>query len=155
MISKVAKIENGIVKQVFLGELSLFEKQEGNYIDATGIEVGVGYTYNNNNEIRPPKPFDSWIYENQKWNPQIEKPNDDDKWIWDEDLLDWTEYIRTGYKIWNYQRDVLIQQTMSDGRKYDPVEDINGDYFIFEQEFQQCGLGVLAEYVAPTRPEII
>jgi len=154
MIDKVAKIENGIVKQVFLGELSLFEEQEGDYIDATGIEVGVGYTYNNN-EIRPPKPFESWIYESQKWNPPIEKPSDDDKWIWDEDLLDWTEYIRKGYRIWNYEKDVLLRQTMSDGSKYNPVKDHKGDYFIFEQEFKQCGLGVLTEYFAPIMDEII
>ena len=60
-----------------------------------------------------------------------------------------------GYKIFNYQRDVLIQQTMNDGRKYNPVKDINGDYFIFEEEYKQCGLGVLAEYVPPTPTEII
>ena len=60
-----------------------------------------------------------------------------------------------GYKIYNYQRDVLIQQTMEGTGKYNPVKDINGDYFIFEQEFIQCGLGVLAEYVAPIMDEII
>jgi len=59
------------------------------------------------------------------------------------------------YKIFNYQRDVLIQQTMSDGSKYNPVKDINENYFIFEQEYKQCGLGVLAEYVPPTPTEII
>ena len=60
-----------------------------------------------------------------------------------------------GYKIYNYQRDVLIQQTMEGTGKYNPVKDINGDYFIFEQEFKQCGLGVLTEYVPPTPTEII
>jgi len=39
--------------------------------------------------------------------------------------------------------------------RYNPVKDINGDYFIFEQEFKQCGLGVLTEYVPPTPTEII
>jgi hypothetical protein len=39
--------------------------------------------------------------------------------------------------------------------KYNPVKDINGDYFIFEQEFKQCGLGVLTEYFAPIQEEII
>jgi len=60
-----------------------------------------------------------------------------------------------GYKIYNYQRDVLVQQTMEGTGKYNPVKDINEDYFIFEQEFIQCGLGVLAEYVPPTPTEII
>ena len=60
-----------------------------------------------------------------------------------------------GYKIYNYQRDVLVQQTMEGEGKYNPVKDINGDYFIFEQEFKQCGLGVLTEYFAPIMDEII
>ena len=60
-----------------------------------------------------------------------------------------------GYKIYNYQRDVLVQQTMEGTGKYNPVKDINGDYFIFEEEFKQCGLGVLTEYFAPIMDEII
>ena len=55
-----------------------------------------------------------------------------------------------GYKIYNYQRDVLTQQTMEGTGKYNPVQDHKGDYFIFEQEYKQCGLGVLTEYVPPT-----
>ena len=60
-----------------------------------------------------------------------------------------------GYKIYNYQRDVLIQQKMNDGSSYNPVKDINGDYFIFEKEHQQCGLGVQAEFVSPKPEELI
>jgi len=60
-----------------------------------------------------------------------------------------------GYKIYYYQRDVLVQQTMEGKGKYNPVKDHNGDYFIFEQEFKQCGLGVLTEYFAPIMDEII
>jgi len=60
-----------------------------------------------------------------------------------------------GYKIYNYQRDVLVQQTMEGTGKYNPVQDHKGDYFIFEQEYKQCGLGVLTEYFAPIMDEII
>jgi len=60
-----------------------------------------------------------------------------------------------GYKIYNYQRDVLVQQTMEGQGKYNPVKDHKGEYFIFEQEFKQCGLGVLTEYFAPIMDEII
>jgi len=60
-----------------------------------------------------------------------------------------------GYKIYNYQRDALVPQTMEGQGRYNPVEDINGDYFIFEQEYKQCGLGVLTEYFAPIMDEII
>lgn len=54
-----------------------------------------------------------------------------------------------GYKIYKYQRDVLIQQRMSDGSRYNPVKDKNGEYFIFQKEYDHCGLGVKAEYVPP------
>ena len=60
-----------------------------------------------------------------------------------------------GYKIFIKDRDALIRQTMEGTGKYNPVKDINGDYFIFEQEYKQCGLGVLAEYVPPTPTEVI
>jgi len=60
-----------------------------------------------------------------------------------------------GYKIYNYQRDVLVQQTMENGTKYNPVPDNKGNYFIFEQEYKYCGLGVLTEYVPPIQEEII
>ena len=59
-----------------------------------------------------------------------------------------------GYKIFIKDRDALVRQTMEGQGKYNPVKDHNGDYFIFEQEFMQCGLGVLTEYVPPIQ-EII
>ena len=49
----------------------------------------------------------------------------------------------------------IITDVVEGTGRYNPVKDINGDYFIFEQEFIQCGLGVLTEYVAPTPTEII
>ena len=60
-----------------------------------------------------------------------------------------------GYKIYNYQRDVLVQQTMEGSGKYNPVKDHKGDYFIFEQEFKQCGLGVLTPFFPIIMDEII
>jgi len=59
------------------------------------------------------------------------------------------------YKIYNYEKDVLVRQTMEGTGKYNPVKDHKGDYFIFEQEHKQCGLGVLTEYFAPIMDEII
>ena len=44
-----------------------------------------------------------------------------------------------GYKIYNYERNGLVNQTMEGTGKYNPVKDHKGDYFIFEQEFKQCG----------------
>ena len=60
-----------------------------------------------------------------------------------------------GYKIFIKDRGALIRQTMEGTGKYNPVKDHKGEYFIFEQEFKQCGLGVLTEYVPPIQEEII
>jgi len=60
-----------------------------------------------------------------------------------------------GQGKYNYEKDVLVRQTMEGQGKYNPVKDHKGDYFIFEQEFKQCGLGVLTEYFAPIMDEII
>ena len=60
-----------------------------------------------------------------------------------------------GYKIFTKDRDALVRQTMEGTGRYNPVKDINGDYFIFEEEFKQCGLGELVEYVPPIQEEII
>ena len=48
-----------------------------------------------------------------------------------------------------------LMNTMEGTGKYNPVKDHKGDYFIFEQEFIQCGLGVLTAYFAPIMDEII
>lgn len=57
--------------------------------------------------------------------------------------------MKEGYKIYKYQRDVLIQQKRPDGATYNPIKDINGDYFIFEEEHKYCGLGEKTEFVEP------
>ena len=59
------------------------------------------------------------------------------------------------YKIWNYEKAGLVNQTMIGGGKFAPIEDINGDWLISEVENKNCGLGVLTEYVPSTRTEII
>lgn len=58
------------------------------------------------------------------------------------------------YKIFNYQRDVLVQQNIKDGTKYNPVMDINGTWFISQEEYSNCGLGVLSDFIPP-EPEMI
>ena len=55
-----------------------------------------------------------------------------------------------GHRIYNYEQDVLIRQTMPNGGKYLPVLDKFGDYFIFEKEHEHCGLGQKMEYQEPT-----
>lgn len=59
------------------------------------------------------------------------------------------------YKIYNYEKEGLVNQTMIGGGKYAPIEDVNGSWFISEVEYKNCGLGVFTEFVAPPTPEIV
>lgn len=59
------------------------------------------------------------------------------------------------YKIFNYEKEGLVNQTMIGGGKYAPIEDKFGSWFISEVEYKHCGLGVLTEFVAPPTKEII
>lgn len=54
--------------------------------------AGIGYTYD---EIRdafiPPKPFNSWILNEDTclWQAPIPYPNDEQDYYWNEDILNW------------------------------------------------------------------
>ena len=51
--------------------------------------AGIGYTFENDMYI-PPKPFPSWILnENYDWVSPIPYPNDDKEYIWNEENLNW------------------------------------------------------------------
>jgi len=60
-----------------------------------------------------------------------------------------------GYKITLIQTNQLVESKMLNGSKYNPVQDINGDWFIFEEEFEACGLGVLTDFIPPISETII
>lgn len=63
-----------------------------------------------------------------------------------------------GYKLTNTQRDELIGQQFAPDQYFNPVPDINGVYFIFECEVDNCVNEEFmwvkdlpeAEYVPPT-----
>ena len=40
---------------------------------------------------RPKQPFSSWIWENKKWNPPVEHPDDGKNYAWNEATLAWEE----------------------------------------------------------------
>jgi hypothetical protein len=67
-------------------------------ISGTIIEVleeqsaSPGYTYDRSSSLfYPPKPYDSWILdENGKWVSPVTKPDDPNVlWVWKEDTLSW------------------------------------------------------------------
>jgi hypothetical protein len=55
--------------------------------------AGIGYTYDANRDaFIPPKPFNSWILNETtcNWNAPIAYPTDGQRYIWNEEILNWT-----------------------------------------------------------------
>lgn len=60
--------------------------------------AGVGFIYDTARDaFVPPKPFASWVLDEQKcvWIPPIKRPDDGKKYKWDENSVSWVEVIET------------------------------------------------------------
>jgi hypothetical protein len=96
---KYIKIENGMVIEAIEADETFFT----NFIDSTPGEwvdaregVGIGYAYNINTGVFiPPRPFESWVLDNDtcQWEPPVNYPEDDKIYEWDEATTSWTETI--------------------------------------------------------------
>jgi hypothetical protein len=56
--------------------------------------AGIGYTYDEvRNAFIPPKPFASWVLDEEtcQWNAPVAYPADDKIYTWDEETLTWNE----------------------------------------------------------------
>jgi hypothetical protein len=107
-----AKVVNNLVTQVIVAEAEFFDtfvdKSPGEWIQTSynthggqhtqgGAPLrknyaGIGYTYDKTlDAFIPPKPFASWILDEETglWNAPIAKPEGDYKW--NEDSLTWEE----------------------------------------------------------------
>jgi hypothetical protein len=54
--------------------------------------AGIGYTYDSNRDaFIPPKPYNSWILNEQTclWNAPVARPDDNNKYTWNEEILNW------------------------------------------------------------------
>lgn len=107
-----ANIVNGKVKEVIVID-NQYEHDGENYINSVlnlkgtwiqtsyhnnirGNYAGIGYTYDEVNDVfYSPEPFVSWILneETWKWEAPIPYPEDGNTYIWDEDNLEWVEFI--------------------------------------------------------------
>ena len=107
-----AKVVNGLVVNVIVAEPEFFEtfidSSPGEWIQTSynthgGVHsqggtplrknyAGIGYTYNRElDAFIPPKPFASWILDEETclWNAPIPRP--DGNWSWNEGTLAWEE----------------------------------------------------------------
>lgn len=58
--------------------------------------ASIGFTYDENlDAFIPPKPFDSWVLNEEKavWAPPVEYPNDGKTYVWDESAVNWIERV--------------------------------------------------------------
>ena len=71
----------------------------GSYVPDGGVALrknyaGVGYTYDEERDaFIPPKPFDSWILNDDTcvYDSPVERPDDGNRYIWNEDTTSWDE----------------------------------------------------------------
>ncbi len=72
---------------------------EANQIILITEETGPAYIGGEyiNGKFRTPKPYDSWIWNenNYMWESSIPYPQDDKVYTWNEELLSWIELIPT------------------------------------------------------------
>jgi hypothetical protein len=59
-----------------------------------GNYAGIGYTFDEELDVFiPPKPFDSWVLDENifNWSAPTPRPEDGEEYVWDEDLGAWVE----------------------------------------------------------------
>jgi hypothetical protein len=82
-----AKVEDGTVVQVIVGEPAWAAERLGGVWVASKEKVGTGWTYHGDH-FRPPQPFASWVW-NNIWQSPVEYPNDGNHYNWNEDAQEW------------------------------------------------------------------
>lgn len=110
-MSHFAKIENGIVAQVIVAEQDFIDTIDGEWVQTSyntrGGQhpegkplrknyAGIGYTYDSERDaFIPPKPFDSWVLNEDTclWDAPVPIPEDGKMYTWDEETLSWIEVI--------------------------------------------------------------
>jgi len=112
-MSHFAKVVDGKVTQVIVAEPEFFDtfvdSSPGTWIQTSynthgnqhpegrplrGNYAGVGYTYDATNDVFiAPKPFDSWVINEDTWlwEAPVAMPDDGKVYEWDEETTSWKE----------------------------------------------------------------
>mgnify|MGYP003338137412 FL=1 len=108
-----AKVENGVVTQVIVAEQDVIDSGlfgdgwvQTSYNTAGGQHpegrplrknyAGIGFTYDETRDaFIPPKPFDSWVLNEDTclWDAPIPMPQDGKFYNWDEATTSWVEQV--------------------------------------------------------------
>ncbi len=103
-----AKIEDGLVTQVIVAEQDFVDTQEGTWVQTSyntqgGVHLnggtplrknfaGIGYTYDSARDaFYDEQPYASWVLNETSclWEPPVSRPDDGNKYRWDEDTVNW------------------------------------------------------------------
>lgn len=116
-MSHYAKVENGLVEHVMVAEQDFVDMIDGEWVQTSyntrgghhydpetgqldnkpalrGNFAGIGYTYRSDiDAFIPPKPYDSWVYDEQNysWKPPVSMPEDGGLYFWDEQTQTWQD----------------------------------------------------------------
>ncbi len=85
-----AQIENDIVVNVIVADQSFIDTLNGNWVETTGKNAGIGYTFDSiTDKFIRPQPYQSWSLVNDIWQAPIPMPNDENIYYWNEIELSW------------------------------------------------------------------
>lgn len=84
-----AQVEEGIVVQVIVGNPEWASSQLGGQWHGINSKVGIGWSYDNADGFRPLRPYPSWKWEDGQWTAPVPYPDDDSRYIWDEESQAW------------------------------------------------------------------
>ena len=99
-MSHFAKINNKIVEKVIVAEQNFIDTQEGTWVQTSYNNsfrknyAGIGHTYDETRDaFYAPQPYPSWTLNETtcQWEAPTPYPDDDERYIWDEDTLSWVE----------------------------------------------------------------
>lgn len=94
-------VKDGVVANVILWADCTYDQLKNEYphLEETtdmGIRPRIGWTWNEQDGYRPPQPYPSWSWDNEKfaWQPPIPDPDPTDEenpepYEWDEKTLSW------------------------------------------------------------------
>jgi len=87
-----AQIKDGYVVQCIVGNSDWASEWLGGFWVNSQSKVGIGWTWNETDGFRPPRPFESWGWDGYFWNPPVSYPDDGEYYYWDENSLSWSVF---------------------------------------------------------------
>lgn len=88
-----AVIENKAVINIIVAESkeiaeSVVNKECVEFFLNDPITIGASWSDVYNKYVNP-SPYPSWVYNGNEWKAPIDMPQDDNPYVWDENLLNW------------------------------------------------------------------